>query len=183
MSDRFAYVSAFLSIVVALALTHLLGGIAALLRARIERFSWVYAGWVGIALFGCVDYWFSMWGLRGEDAWSLGYVIFLLVLATVLYLTCQLIVPELRDGEAIDLVEFTRSNGRRFLGALGVYMALGLAANLTISGFAGAVWVNAASVVLISVAWAFRQPRVQGAVTLALIVLFAYYAVTFIPAL
>ena len=55
MTDQFIYVSVLLSIVIALALTQLLEGIATLLRVRVTRFSFVYMGWVGVLLFACVD--------------------------------------------------------------------------------------------------------------------------------
>jgi hypothetical protein len=69
MTDQFTYVSVLLSIVVALALTHLPAGIATLLRVHVTRFSLVHMAWVGILLFACVDYWFSIWGLREAEAW------------------------------------------------------------------------------------------------------------------
>ena len=51
MTDQFIYVSVLFSIVIALALTHLLAGIAALLRVRVTRFSFVHMAWMGVFLF------------------------------------------------------------------------------------------------------------------------------------
>jgi hypothetical protein len=183
MTDRFTYVSAFLSIVVALALAQLLGGVANILRAKVVRWSATYLAWLAIMLFGCVDYWFSLWGLRAEEHWSLAYVGFLLVLATLLYLNALLFVPEVRDGEPLDLVEFADRNRRRYLAAFFAYIVLGTITNLTISGLAGAVWINFATLALVAIAWLFADRRVQAAVAAALVALFAYYAATFIPAL
>src|SRR5687768_4307664 len=129
MTDQFVYVSVLFSIVIALALTQLLAGIATILRVRVTRFSFVYMAWVGVLLFACVDLWFTLWGLRESEAWSLIYVLYLLVLATVLYVACHLIVPDLRDGDSIDLVAFNETRRRKYLAALGLVVALAMVGN------------------------------------------------------
>jgi hypothetical protein len=184
MTDQFTYISAFLSIVVALALAHLLAGIAGILRAKVVAMSWVLPVWIGLYLFGCVDYWFSLWGLRATTHWSLGYVFYLLGLATILYIGCHLVVPSVREeDEALDLAAFDEGHRRRYLAAFGAYIAVATVANLTIDGFANAVWINLATLVLTAVAWWRREARMQWVVAVAMVALITYYAVTFIPAL
>lgn len=183
MTDQFTYVSAFLSIVVALAMTHLLGGVAAIIRGKVARYSLVYFAWIGLLLFGCVDFWFSLWGLHAQVEWPLPFVMFLLLAATLLYLTCHLIVPDDPGEGGFDLVAFVDGHRRRYIAALFLYILCGTVANLLIAGFADAVWINGATLVLLAVAWIWRDARIQGAVALALIALFGYYAVNFIPAL
>lgn len=183
VTDQFTYVSAFLSIVIALALTHLLAGIAALLRARVVRVSWRYATWVGILMFACVDYWFSIWGLRTETGWSLGFVLYLLVLATLLYISVRLVVPHVSEGVDLDLAAFDNAHRRKYLAAFAAYIATGTIANLSISGFQSAVWINVVTLALIACAWLWPDPRVQTAVTSAILALFGYYAFKYIPAL
>lgn len=169
--------------VVALALTRVLAGLVSLMRARVVRVSVVHGVWVGVALFACVDYWFSLWGLRTTEHWSLVYVMFLLGLAVLLYLCCDLVVPNVPEGETIDLVVFNETDGRKYLGAYFAYISAGIVANLTIAGFAAAVLLNIAILILIGVAWWWRNPRVQGVVVAILLPLVVYYAVTYIPAL
>jgi hypothetical protein len=184
MTDQFTYVSAFLSIVVALALTHLLAGVAAILKARVQRASWRLATWIALYLFGCVDYWFSLWGLRTTSDWSLGYVFYLLLLATLLYIGCHLVVPRVHDeDEVVDLAAFEADHRRRYLAAFGAYIAIATIANLTIDGFATAVWLNLAMVALVAVAWPSRDARVHSAATLAMVACVVYYAIRYIPAL
>lgn len=183
MTDQFTYVSAFLSIVVALALTHLLAGIAAMLRAHVVRPSWRYAAWVGIFMFACVDYWFSIWGLRTQTEWSLGFVLYLLVLATLLYISVHLVVPHVSEGAELDLSAFDDAHRRKYLAAFAAYIAIATIANLSISGFESAVWINMVTLGLLSCAWLWPHPRLQAAVTLAILALFGFYAFTYIPAL
>lgn len=183
MTDQFTYVSAFLSIIVALALTHLLAGIAAMFRARVIRRSWRHVAWMGIFVFACVDYWFSLWGLRQATDWHLGFVLYWLVLAFNLYICTRLVVPPATEDAELDVVAFDDAHRRKYLAAYFLYIVIGAIANLTTSGFASAVWLNMVSLVLIACAWRWQQPRVQVAVTLAYAAVFVFYAVTYIPAL
>lgn len=83
--SSFEFVSVLLSIVVSLALAHLLTAIARMAQAKRLKLSFPLAGWIGVALFCCIDYWFSFWQARDMDVWSLGYVALWLVLAAALY--------------------------------------------------------------------------------------------------
>ena len=183
MTDQVTYVSAFLSIVVALALTHLLGGVAAILRDGVSRHSPVYYTWIGILLFSCVDFWFSLWGLRTTATWPLPFVLFLLVSSTLLYLSCHLVVPGESHPAPFDGVAFHDRNRRRYIGAFFLYMLSGTVANLMIAGFAGAVAMNGLVLVLLALAWWRREGQVQAGVVLCLLALLGYYAMNFIPAL
>ena len=51
----FELVVIVLSVVISLAFTHLLTGIAQLIRARKVKFSIIHAAWIGQMLFTCVD--------------------------------------------------------------------------------------------------------------------------------
>ena len=161
MTDRFEYVSVLLSMVVALAVTHLLAGIAAIIRAKVTRYSFVHLTWVGVLLFSCVDFWLSMWGLRSTEVWSLAYILYLLVLSTLLYLSCYLVMPVVRAGDSIDLVAFNETNRQRYLGTYLIYCALAAVANLTVAGFADALVFNVLAVTLVGSAWVRRNARVQ----------------------
>ena len=169
--------------VVALAVAHLLSGIAAIIRANVARYSFVHFAWVVVLFFSCVDYWFSTWRLSSADGWSLAFVLYLLILATFLYISCYLIMPAERDGEKIDLVIFHDTNRRWYLGAYFIYVVFAISANMAISGFEDVVFINIASALLIASAWTWRSERVQVAAVVAQIAINGYYAVKFIPSL
>ena len=73
----------------------------------------------------CVDYWFSIWSVRNEPVWTLGFVAFLLLLGSLLYLTCHVVMPDVDHGRPVDLVEFRDSRPRRYLSAFFAYQAAG----------------------------------------------------------
>ena len=144
----------------------------------------VHAGWIGLLLFWCVDYWFSTWQLRAADVWTLGFVAFLLLMATVLYVACGLAVPgesELKDGA--DLVGFHSVNRRRYLGALFIYQALSIFGNMAIGPLQSAAFVNIGQLTLVGAAWLWPDRRVQLGAVAAMYVLTGWYAVHYIPAL
>lgn len=180
----FEFVSVLLSIVVSLAFAHLLTGIARLIQSKVARISWVYIGWIGIFLFCCVDYWFSLWQARTTALWSLGYVAFWLLLATALYLTSWLVVPSERDTAVrVDLATFYDGNRRNFLGAFFAYIAIGLFGNLTVATLQSAALVSLAFLGLIGAAWLWRDPRVQVSALAGSYLLLGWYAIRYVPAL
>lgn len=180
----FEFVSVLLSIVVSLAFAHLLTGIARLIQAKVVNPSLPFMGWIGIFLFCCVDYWFSLWQARAVPHWSLAYVLFWVAVGAVLYLTCWLVVPtESAVEEQFDMSEFFESRRRSFLGAYLVYVGMGLFANLTIGSLASAALVSVSQLVLVGAAYLWRGPVVQAAVIIAMYGLTAWYAVQYISAL
>jgi hypothetical protein len=181
--STFEFVSVLLSIVVTLAFTHLLTGIARLINAKDVKFSLVWAGWIGALLFGCVDYWFSLWQARATAVWSLAYVVFWLLLATALYLTAWLAVPEFDRHERVDLVAFHEGSRRKYLGALIIVSLLGSGMNLTVETFRSVVPTTAAWLAVIAAAWLWRGRWVQLAALAAYYAMLVWYALNYIPAL
>jgi hypothetical protein len=181
----FDLVSVLLSIVISLALAHLLAGIAHIIENGFRRFSIPLAQWIAFCLFLCVDYWFTIWSARTQTSWSLGYVCLLLLQASLIYITSRLVVPTPSGAEQIDLTAFFDRNRRKFMGVITTLAVVNEATNLTLQRFNTSLlglmvltWV-----VLFAIAWRWASYRVQLIVAAANVVLTAWYAVTFIPAL
>jgi|MudIll2142460700_1097286.scaffolds.fasta_scaffold50673_2 hypothetical protein len=181
----FEYVSVLLSMVVSLALAHLLIGITKIIKAGVSRWSIPLIGWIGVMIFLCIDYWFSIWAARNDPVWSLGFVCFLLVLGAVLFVGCWMIVPEFDGKEPVDLATHYAAIRRKFLIGLFAFVVLGQLANLVLAGFQSTVikLLGLAQIGLIVTAWILESPRVQLGVVAAMYVLITWYAVNFIPAL
>lgn len=182
--NTFEYVSVIFTVVVSLAFTHLLAGVVRLIQTRGVKFSFVHASWIALLVFCCVDYWFSIWHLRDAETWTLGFVAFLLLMATVLYVACGLALP--REGEVadgLDLNAFYLTNRRRFLSALFVYQLLSIFGNLAIAPLQLAGLVNVGLLLVIAAAWTWPDRRIQMAAVALMTLITAWYAVTFIGAL
>ncbi|MEQ1491434.1 MAG: hypothetical protein ABL932_12880 [Terricaulis sp.] len=182
--STFEYVSVIFSVVVSLAFTHLLAGIVRLIHARGVKFSFVHAAWIALLVFWCIDYWFSTWHLREAEVWTLGFVSFLLLMATVLYVACGLAVPaEGEITEGTDLNAFYNTNRRKFLSVLFAYQLLSIGGNLAIAPLQLAGWVNVGQLTIIGAAWLWPDRRVQIGAVVLMAALTAWYAVTFISVL
>jgi hypothetical protein len=127
----FEHVILLLSFVYALALTHLLSGVARLLHAAARvRFSWVHAGWMLNALIIIVANWIGFWDMRQLPSWSVGMILFTLAMAIANYLQVALVCPEVGDEGIVDLHDFHRRQGRRYIGAFVISLLFALFANI-----------------------------------------------------
>jgi hypothetical protein len=181
----FDYVAVLLSIVISLALAHLLTGIAHMIHDGIRRFSIPLAQWMLFSLFLCVDYWFYVWHLHAERLWSLAYVSLLLAQASMIFVAARLIVPAASDGSAIDMTAFFERNRRKYMAVVIALAAVNEIINLSLPGFGSLqlALLVAAWVLLFIVGWLLPANRVQLATAAANVLLTAYYAVTFVPSL
>lgn len=181
--STFEFVSVLLSIVVSLALAHLLTAIARMLQAKDLKVSFVLAGWIGVALFTCIDYWFSLWHARETAVWSLGYVFLWLLAATSVYLFAWLVVPEGKlDG--VDLRAYHDESRRKYLPLYGAYVLCGVFINMTIAAFQELTsWTVLIWFVPLVVAWIWRNAWAQIAALLAIWLMLAQYAVQFLGSL
>ena len=181
----FEYVSVLLSIVVSLALAHLLIGIAKIIKVGVSRWSIPLLGWIGCMAFLCVDYWISNWHAHAEPLWSLGFVCFLLFSGAVLFVTCWLVMPDIEGTEAIDLAAYHAANRRKYLSTLLIYFCLSVIVNQLLPGFQSPTMllISGASIALLVSAWIWKSHAVQVGAVVGIYLLMGWYAVMFIPAL
>jgi hypothetical protein len=181
----FEYVSVLLSIVISLALAHLLVGVAKIIKVGVSRWSIPLIGWIGLMAFMCVDSWFSTWHARADPVWSLGFVCFLLLMGAILFIDCWLVVPDIEGTEPVDLEAYHAVIRRKFLPGLLAYLCLGIVANLMLEDFQSPtlMLLVGTEAALVVTAWIWESPRVQVGVIAAIYVLSAWYSVNFIPAL
>ena len=97
----FEYVIVLISIVIGLALTHLMQGVAGVIqhpgRARIW---WVHLVWVAYMFLSVVFWWWWEFQLQHIAAWTFFIYLFVVLYAFYLYLICALLFP--RDLEGYD---------------------------------------------------------------------------------
>lgn len=179
----FEFVSVLLSIVISLAVAHLLTGVAQAIKAKTVRFHWALAGWWLFVFMLCVDYWFSVWRLRDAPIWTLGFVLTWLVLAAITYIAAWLVVPDKDADGAMDLAAHFEANRRKILGALIAWVVGGAVVNgYTPSMQLANLLVPLFTLVfLAAIIWKHRF--VQIAALVLSFAGFTYYALNFIPEL
>jgi hypothetical protein len=97
--QMFEYVIILISIVIGLALTHLMQGLAGLIQnPRRERIWWVHLIWVAYMFLSIVFWWWWEFQLRHIKTWSFGIYLFVVFYAFYLYLICAVLFPRDLDG-------------------------------------------------------------------------------------
>jgi hypothetical protein len=127
----FEHVTALLSFVYALALTHLLARVAELVVARDRvRFSGLLALGIANAVLLVFTNWLSLWDLRSIKSWDLASITIQLLVAVSMYLICVWVGPRAPDNGPIDLEDFFWRQRPYFYSAVLACVVLSLFANL-----------------------------------------------------
>jgi hypothetical protein len=104
--DAFSYLSVLLSIVLGLALASLLTGFAAMVRARARLvLYWPLTAQMILIFLLQIQMWWAFFSLRDVSHWSFPEFLVVLMQAVLVYLATAILVPDMRDGERIDLKE------------------------------------------------------------------------------
>lgn len=137
--ERFELLVVLLSFVYALALTHLLGSIAAMLLDRKRtRFSPVQALWMLAAVMLLFNNWLSLEAFRGAS-WSTATAAWALMFAVVQYVACALVSPRpARAGAGIDMAAHHDRHGRLFKAVFVLMAVMAILGNLVAHLSAGA---------------------------------------------
>lgn len=94
----FNYVMVLASIIIGLAITHLLQGIARIVQHPGQaRLYWVHLVWVASNFLGAIFWWW--WEFRlSEQIWTFQLYVFVLFYAFIIYLRCALLFPADLEG-------------------------------------------------------------------------------------
>jgi hypothetical protein len=129
--SAFEHVTALLSFVYALALTHLLARIAELIVARERiKFSGLLALGMANAVVLVFVNWLSLWDLRSVTSWDFASVAIQFLFAVSVYVVCALVGPKVPDEGVLDLENFFWRQRFYFYGAIVACLILALLANL-----------------------------------------------------
>jgi len=112
--SAFEYLSVFISIILGLAIVHLLGGVSLILDRRVTaRLYWVHMVWV-LNMFSLITWiWWGNWQLNGIESFSPAHYIAMVLFSVVVYLMCGLLFP-IKGKEVEDFHEQFEMNRARF---------------------------------------------------------------------
>jgi len=101
----FEYLSVLISIILALGMTRVLGGVGEMLQARSRhRIYWVHVMWIVNLFLYLVIAWWIFYRWRNQQSWNFYLFVFVLISPTILYLASLLLFP--REAGADDSVDY-----------------------------------------------------------------------------
>lgn len=164
----FDFVGVFYSVVLGVAVTQLMTGVARLVEQRQRvRTYWVHSVWVFTVLLGNTGNWWSLWSLREAPSWHVVTFLLLIALTGTIFLMTVLLFPTMSEpAQDIDLRAHYHANSAIFLRANAAAWALALFCNWTLYPIHTWLdpWISLpATVFILSLAVAqTRRPVVHG---------------------
>lgn len=129
--SAFEHVTALLSFVYALALTHLLARIGELVLVR-ERVR--FSGLLAVGMLNAIGIvfanWLSLWDLRSVTSWDIASIAIQFLLAVAQYGLCVLVGPKPPEEGVIDLEEFFWRQRTYIYGTALIVLVLSVLANI-----------------------------------------------------
>lgn len=133
--DAFSYLSVLLSIILGLGITQLLTGLGQQIqhRRRVRRYGPALV-WAVLLLLVHVQTWWTMFELRAQEAWTFAAFLVVLLQPVVLYLLSALVLPDVGQGEAVDLRAHYYAQARWFFGLFAALLVVSLVKDLVLRG-------------------------------------------------
>ena len=131
----FEIVFVLLTMIVSLAIAHLLNGFVIILRntSRV-RFSLLHTLWIWIAFALLIGNWAASWEMRSVVSWPSWAVLVILANFTIQYVFCALVTPERMETDNLDLEEFHTRQRHLYISALVALLLASLVLNFTLGG-------------------------------------------------
>ena len=141
----FDYLVTLFSFVFAMAVAHVLATAGDLVVAsRRLTFSWVNAGWILTVLLAVIAWWLGIWDLRKQGTWPTNTIALFFCAVCGLYVLARIVCPRVPMEGQIDLREFHRCEGRKYMVGYGAFAMFTVATN-TYFGMASGATSSAGS--------------------------------------
>jgi len=130
--NAFEYLSVLISIILALGMTRVLGGVGEMLQARSRRhIYWVHILWIINLFLYLVVAWWIFYRWRDQQPWRFFLFVFVLISPTILYLAAILLFPREADVDlAIDYKTHYYANHRAFFILFALFTPVDIADSL-----------------------------------------------------
>lgn len=126
----FDYLVTLFSFVFAIAIAHVLATIGDMVVAsRRLNFSWLNAGWIFVVLLAVISWWLGIWDLRKQGTWPTVAIAFFFCAACALYVLARIVCPHIPATGQIDIREFHRRDGPKYMIGYGAFAVFSVATN------------------------------------------------------
>jgi hypothetical protein len=133
--SNFEYVTVIVSVVLALGFSHLLGSIGSIIPnpGRVRGY-WLHFVWVFLLLTLHFQFWLGLWGLRSRQEFPVPLIASFLAAASLIFVAARVLVPELHDGQHVDLREHFLRIRVPFFSILGFFWLFLIASRMAYIG-------------------------------------------------
>ena len=153
--DPYEYLTVFVSVILGLAVVHLLSGVALILDTQVrERVDWIHGVWTANVFITTLLVWWFNFGLAAVAEWTLPHFLNLVAYSVVLYLMAGLLYP-VRGDEVIDFRAHFEANRPRFFMVCLTFQVVDFADVVLERQALGTEWVPLQLVSLVAFAAAF----------------------------
>ena len=155
--DPYEYLTIFISVVLGLAVVHLLSGVSLILDTRVrQRVDWINLVWTTNVFVTTLLVWWFNFSLTAVQVWTLLHFLDLVAYAVVLYLLSGLLFP-VQGAEIIDFRAHFEANRTRFFIVWLAFQAVDFADAALAQQALGSAWdpVRLVTLGVFSVAFAF----------------------------
>ncbi|HEX3810477.1 MAG TPA: hypothetical protein VHW02_12365 [Rhizomicrobium sp.] len=133
--DAFSYLSVLLSIVLGLAITQLLGGFAALVRARHRvKMYWPVPVQMAVVFLLALQLWWALFPLNERRHWTFATFLIVLMQPVMVYLMAAFITPDVPPSGEIELRAGYFRETRWFFGSILVALGVSIAKSVMMAG-------------------------------------------------
>jgi hypothetical protein len=102
--DAFSFLSVLLSIILGLAITHVLSAVGRLVHNRTHvKVYWPVGVWIVVLLLVYVQSWWASFGLRSHTDWSFLTFLVILIQSIAGYMLAALLLPEYSSERPVDM--------------------------------------------------------------------------------
>ncbi len=131
----FEYLSVLLSIILGLAITHVLEGYRGLLlaRKRVRRY-WPSLIWSALILLFTCQAWWASFGLDDRREWRFDVFLVIVGQMALIYMAAALVLPDARGDEPVDLRAHYETQRRPFFAVLLLTVIASLLKDLMLDG-------------------------------------------------
>jgi hypothetical protein len=91
--EFFNYVMVLASVILGIAVAHLLQGVAQMVHSGRSKLYWVHLLWIVLMFHNALFWWWWEFGLAKVQNWTFELYVFVLYFAVILYLICDVLVP------------------------------------------------------------------------------------------
>jgi hypothetical protein len=141
--EPFEFTITLLSFVYSLALTHILLGVARIVRhRRTIRLSTAHAVWTVNVFVTVLLNWIALWDFHGAKTLSVSAIGTSFFFAILLYLVATFVTPDVEDEKGQDLKAFHEREGVTYIGALLFGAVVALAMNLGAGSLGVTSWAQ-----------------------------------------